>query len=307
MGRRNTLGIVVAACAATALLTATAVAGNPHNPGTGGPPASPGTPPGQAKKGTNGQGNGHAANAQAKGKAKQGGAPVSRGNSSHPAHPSHPAKLKPSHPAKLKPSHAVRSPQPARPVAPSRKPAFAASKGRGHEKTAHHKVLICHRTGSATNPYVVINVSINGWLNGHSKHPSLDGRSDILLKDPAAPGEKADPALVAARCGAGERADAAAVTTSTSSTTSTPLSGAVSTTRPSHRLAAMGVKGVSTTIKQTTRKPARAAGGVLGAISAPVRRGELPFTGFQLWIAALVAGGLVGGGLLLRRRTRVLP
>lgn len=32
------------------------------------------------------------------------------------------------------------------------------------------KITICHATGSATNPYVKITVSVNG-LNGHDKHP----------------------------------------------------------------------------------------------------------------------------------------
>jgi len=31
-------------------------------------------------------------------------------------------------------------------------------------------VLVCHVTGSASNPFVVINVSNRGWSNGHSKH-----------------------------------------------------------------------------------------------------------------------------------------
>jgi hypothetical protein len=39
-----------------------------------------------------------------------------------------------------------------------------------HSSTAGEKVLVCHKTGSAKNPYVVISISINGWNNGHSKH-----------------------------------------------------------------------------------------------------------------------------------------
>ena len=35
--------------------------------------------------------------------------------------------------------------------------------------TADGKITICHATGSTTNPYVEITVSING-LNGHDKH-----------------------------------------------------------------------------------------------------------------------------------------
>ena len=134
MGRfRTMLGTAAAACAAMTLLAGAALAGNPQNPGSGGPPGQQGTPPGQAKKGTTGQGNGNAAIGKAKGKAKkaQGG---KASKPSHPSHPSHP--VTPSHPAGT-----------ATKVIVPQKPAFAASKGRGHEKTAQHKVIICHRTG----------------------------------------------------------------------------------------------------------------------------------------------------------------
>ena len=147
MAPRKTLGAAVAACAAATLLAGAALAGNPNNPGSGGTqPGHGGTPPGQVKKGTT-----RAAGVQhgkALGKAKK--AP------SHPAHPSHP-----SHPVTpaVQASHGQSA---------SLKPAFAASKGKGHEKTAHHKVIICHRTGSATNPYVVINISINEWQIGRA-------------------------------------------------------------------------------------------------------------------------------------------
>ena len=181
MGRfRTMLGTAAAACAAMTLLVGAALAGNPQNPSPGGPPGQQGTPPGQAKKGTTGQGNGNTANGKAKGKAKkaQGGKASKPSHPSHPSHPGHPSH--PSHP--VTPSHPAGT---ATKVIVPQKPAFAASKGRGHEKTAQHKVIICHRTGSATNLYVAISVSSNTWLNGHSKHPALDGRSDILLQDPA--------------------------------------------------------------------------------------------------------------------------
>ncbi len=128
---RKTVGATVAACAAIVLLAGAALAGN-----------SNGTPPGQAKKGTTGHGNGHAV---AKGHAK-------KANPAHPAHPAHP--VTPSRPSNRNAAKVIVPP----------KPVFAASNG--HEKTAQHKVIICHRTGSATNPYVVINISINAWQNG---------------------------------------------------------------------------------------------------------------------------------------------
>ena len=285
MGRfRTMLGTAAAACAAMTLLAGAALAGNPQNPGSGGPPGQQGTPPGQAKKGTTGQGNGNAANGQAKGKAKK----AQGGKASKPSHPSHPSR--PSHPSHpVTPSHPAGT---ATKVIVPQKPAFAASKGRGHEKTAQHKVIICHRTGSATNPYVAINISINAWLNGHSKHPALDGRSDILLQDPASPGEKPDPALVAELCGGGQQA---------AQQQSAPAPAQLATAAPAKsRLAIVAAAGV----KGAAASQPKGAAGVLGAISTPVRSGQLPFTGLPLCIAALAAFALLAFGLVLRRRAQ---
>ncbi len=61
---------------------------------------------------------------------------------------------------------------------------------------AHHHLVICHRTGSASNPYVVINIPWTAWSEAHSPgsahaHPALDGRVDLVLNDPASrPGSK---------------------------------------------------------------------------------------------------------------------
>lgn len=62
----------------------------------------------------------------------------------------------------------------------------SGSKGRSAE--AHHHVIVCHATGSASNPYVVINIPWTAWTEGHSRHGD---RTDKLLKDPASrPGSK---------------------------------------------------------------------------------------------------------------------
>jgi organic hydroperoxide reductase OsmC/OhrA len=52
----------------------------------------------------------------------------------------------------------------------------------------HGKITICHATGSQTNPYNKITVSVNG-LNGHSSHP------DDLIPAPAG-GCPASPAVI---------------------------------------------------------------------------------------------------------------
>src|SRR5512141_2765460 len=38
------------------------------------------------------------------------------------------------------------------------------------QDTGANKITICHKTGSAQNPYVVITVSTNAAKNGHAKH-----------------------------------------------------------------------------------------------------------------------------------------
>ena len=65
------------------------------------------------------------------------------------------------------------------------KSAKAATPSKGQSADAHHHVIVCHATGSDSNPYVVINIPWTAWTHGHSKH------GDRLLKDPASrPGSK---------------------------------------------------------------------------------------------------------------------
>jgi hypothetical protein len=59
-----------------------------------------------------------------------------------------------------------------------------------------------------------------------------------------------------------------------------------------------GVAGISATLGSGHDK-----GGVLG-IAATRVKGALPFTGFALWIAALIGASLLLGGVALRRRSR---
>lgn len=76
----------------------------------------------------------------------------------------------------------------------------------GRSAEAHHHVIVCHRTGSDSNPYVVINIPTTAWHEAHSdttgKHPPKSAREDKLLKDPASrPGSK-DGFTKQSSCGA---------------------------------------------------------------------------------------------------------
>jgi hypothetical protein len=63
-----------------------------------------------------------------------------------------------------------------------------------------------------------------------------------------------------------------------------------------------GVLGVTATMK----KSGKPAGGVAGALASAgnVAGANLPFTGFPIWAAVLIALGLIALGLTLRRRAR---
>jgi hypothetical protein len=99
----------------------------------------------------------------------------------------------------------------------------------------------------------------------------------------------------------------ATVTPATSATTAGSVLGTQATLTPATSsstatpAAAGGVKGAVVALKPTKTKP---AGGVLGTttrLGGKVAATRLPFTGLPLWIFALVAAGLIGVGLTMRR------
>ena len=136
---------------------------------------------------------------------------------------------------------------------------------------------VWHHTGSKTNPFVLIHPST------HSAHYSKHADDKIV----------SGAAGSAASCG---------------TVGTLPIA-----TRPLPRIVG-GVLGVRGTLAS---KPARAAApaakaaqarsgvlGAAGALGSKVTRGSLPFTGFPLWVAVLIAAALLAGGALIRARAR---
>jgi hypothetical protein len=144
-----------------------------------------------------------------------------------------------------------------------------AGAGGGSSNEAHHHVIVCHRTGSASNPYVVINIPWTAWSEAHDPdsghaHPPLDGSVDLLLKDPASrPGSK--DGFTAAECKAAD-----------------PVAPPPPSPPPS----------------------ADESGGALGEEAGSPGRGQLPFTGLPLLIALLVALGAAVGAAGVAGGTR---
>lgn len=157
---------------------------------------------------------------------------------------------------------------------------------------AHTHVIICHRTGSKTNPYVVINISMSAWLRGHTTHPPLNGHDDILLKQDARPGEK----LPRSACGG----PGPVPPTDPPVTPPTPTPPTTTTTTTDVPIVP------APPVKPQSGGDKNSDSGAAPEIAVTAIKGELPFTGVPLWIVVLAAVGLLGSGLALRKvfRTR---
>lgn len=116
------------------------------------------------------------------------------------------------------------------------------STSRGRSAEAHHHVIVCHATGSASNPYVVINIPMTAWTEGHSGH------GDKLLKDPASrPGSK--DGFDKSDCESPAAAPATSVTP-----TSTQESGVCPTTITTTEQVLVGIKHSTSAVKNGERK-----------------------------------------------------
>ena len=169
-----------------------------------------------------------------------------------------------------------------------------AALAQGRSDEAHHHVIICHRTGSDSNPYVVINIPMTAWSEAHDPgsshaHPPLNGRVDIMLKDPASrPGSK--DGFTKEDCEAAGGGGGGGTTTGGTTTGGTTTGG--TTTGGTTGSGGAGAGGGG-------------GGGSLGGEAAAVEAGgPLPFTGFPVWLVLLAGLSLIGGGFAALRWVR---
>lgn len=203
----------------------------------------------------------------------------------------------------------------------------SSTQSAGVSASAQQHVTICHATGSATNPFVMISPSASGVFHGHMGHqggrdiiPPFVWNGATLSQNWDANGQ----AIFNAGCTVAQSSStqstqsiestestqtqsstsvtagtAAAATTLSSTQATTQSSTAPATSTPASTGA---VKGATVALKAKSK--AKPAGGVLGTttrLGGTVGSSRLPFTGLSLWIYALVAAGLVGLGLVARR------
>jgi hypothetical protein len=174
------------------------------------------------------------------------------------------------------------------------------SSAHGNSAVAHTHVIICHRTGSQSNPYVVINISMSAWVHGHSTHPDLDGRSDILLKVGAAPGEK----LPKSSCGPPGHGGGGGTPNDPPGTPGDPPTKVHDPTPGGIPTAPTGSPATGPTAVPATTKGVKGGhrgndSGVASQLGETGVLGKLPFTGVPLWIAALLGLVLLATGLTL--------
>jgi hypothetical protein len=164
-----------------------------------------------------------------------------------------------------------------------------AALAQGRSGEAHEHVIICHRTGSESNPYVVINIPMTAWNEAHDPasehaHPPLNGREDIFLAEASRPGGKDGFTKEDCEGGGGV---SPGDDNGNGDDGGPGGDGGIS---PGGDDGDGGTTGAATT------------GGALGVAGEQAAAGELPFTGLPVWIPALAALALLTAGFALLRR-----
>ena len=190
------------------------------------------------------------------------------------------------------------------------------SDGSAEESSAHGKVLICHATGSATNPYVLISASVNAWSGG-SGH---GGHARDVFVDWSWPGDPRhrNDGLCPRHGPVSSPPTTTAATTTSAATTTTASSASSASGDPSNVAgkastagSAAGADDFGATLAPPVRKTLRIpAGDVLarsGRLAEVAVRGTLPFTGVPLSVLALAGLGLVALGFVVHRRAEPGP
>jgi hypothetical protein len=273
--------------------------GNPNQPPAAPAPAPPAAPPGNSGANPHGGPPGIAGSAPPAQTPPP--APSQAASSSHPAPPA--AAADQSNPA---PAGSGEPQGPPAQVPPAT--GLDGDPGTGGDNPGGGPdgwITICHATGSETNPFVEITISVNG-LHGHGGHQ--DG-ADIIpapaggcgAATPIAPSvaQQFGDVGSASRDGAGS---ASRDGTGTGSRTGIGPGPAFASGDAGGAVLAESASGQAAPGGETTAGPG--APGAGGTADAP-GDGQLPFTGMFLGGLALCGLVALGGGLVLRRVARM--
>ena len=198
-------------------------------------------------------------------------------------------------------------------------------------KPEEHKVTLCHATGSSANPYVMITVDYHALKEGHTAAKgdiippttingvtysgNWDAAGQAIFNNGCKPVVAAQAPVTTTTTQATTTVETTTVATTTQAqlpvtttvttpstvtvTVTTPVTTTETTTTPQLTQSTGGVLGAETSLA-SPKKPSH--GGVLGTVTN-VAGTTLPFTGFPVWLAVLVAIALILAGIALRRRT----
>jgi|SRR5688572_6434580 len=204
---------------------------------------------------------------------------LAKGNNGKGNPPAHANNNKPRPNKPVKPNaNKPAKPNPNKPVNPGNGSKPDKPNGGNPDKPKPQKVTICHATGSATNPYVRITISVNG-LHGHGKHENDVIPAPTTCPAVVIPGANIPPVL----------------TVSVDKPSEAPAPESPDVDKPD------SVPGPDKPDSTPDRDEPMFDGPVGEFLHEPV--GSLPYTGAELiWILLLGAGLVAGGTYLYRNR-----